>query len=339
MTVVDWAASDAVSWTLFVVGALTAILPVVVSARWVRFYALRRYRYHDLWLHLALRTTATAGAFLLVFGIVLSALRPAAKSWMAIAAGGACLVMFGFFVLLYRIRRLHDAERHEVYAFGTGGAASRRAPRTMPVSIAQEVVRELRPHLTAQPPSTRDAFDRFADSMVRAGTWAPVSIYTSADDGAELKAAVTAVLAEFGLRCEVEQPPVPGSWFQRFWARSSDSESVRSRVRKLEQAVELEYLGKARAEIDRSKAESVAALLGAIGEQENAVVRIGSIIATKAQGDLAVWTIGEMEAAALERNSHLLGDPVAALEFLRGVQETGAGEVERPGRAPGPLRH
>jgi hypothetical protein len=53
-------------------------------------------------------------------------------------------------------------------------------------------------------------------------------------------------------------------------------------------------------------------------DQENAVVRMGSIIMIKTAGDLVVWTIGEMEAAALEKNSEVLQDPVAALKLLRG---------------------
>ena len=132
----------------------------------------------------------------------------------------------------------------------------------------------------------------------------------------------------------IEEPPVQGSWRQRFWVRSrevAESEPVRERLGKLEQAIELEHLGKRRAEIDKAKAESVAALLGAMKEQENAVVRIGSIIVIKTRGDLVVWTISEMEAAALEKNRELLGDPVAALKFLRsGRQVHESSNLARP---------
>lgn len=149
------------------------------------------------------------------------------------------------------------------------------------------------------------------------GMWAPVDLYTAAPDGTAMKNATLDALAEFGLSVVAEEPVERASWFQRIWVRASNSAALKERLRKLEQAVELEHLGKARAEIDQAKAQAAAALLEAIRTQDNAVVRIGSLIAIKAQGDLAVWTVSELEAADMERHSALLRDPVSALEYLR----------------------
>jgi hypothetical protein len=102
----------------------------------------------------------------------------------------------------------------------------------------------------------------------------------------------------------------------------------RQRVRKVEQAVELQYLGKARAEIDEAKAQAVAALLQAISTQDNAVVRVGSLIAIKADGDIAVWSVSEMEAAELEQHGDLLRDPISALEYLRRLKQSGSTELD-----------
>jgi hypothetical protein len=102
----------------------------------------------------------------------------------------------------------------------------------------------------------------------------------------------------------------------------------RQRVRKMEQAVELQYLGKARAEIDEAKAQAVAALLQAISTQDNAVVRVGSLIAIKSEGDIAVWTVSEVEAAELERHGDLLRDPISALEYLRRLRQSGPSELD-----------
>ncbi|WP_410659573.1 hypothetical protein [Amycolatopsis sp. lyj-112] len=162
-------------------------------------------------------------------------------------------------------------------------------------------------------------FSTFTQSMTAAGLWAPVSVYTAADEGTALKDAVVRVLREFGLEVAVEEPPVRGSWWQRFWARSrevADSEPVRDRLAKLERALELEALGKRQAEIDKAKAEAVAALHAVVKEQENAVVRLGSIVMIKKAGDLVVFTVSEMQAAVMEKHSELLRDPVAALNFL-----------------------
>jgi hypothetical protein len=102
----------------------------------------------------------------------------------------------------------------------------------------------------------------------------------------------------------------------------------RQRVRKVEQAVELQYLGKARAEIDEAKAQAVAALLQAISTQDNAVVRVGSLIAIKSEGDIAVWTVSEVEAAELEQHGDQLRDPISALEYLRRLRQSGPPELD-----------
>ncbi|MFI7122108.1 hypothetical protein [Amycolatopsis sp. NPDC049868] len=169
-------------------------------------------------------------------------------------------------------------------------------------------------------------FKSFARSMAAAGLWAPASVYTSADEGTVLKDAVVRVLREFGLEVAVEEPSVRGSWWQRFWARSrevAESEPVRDRLAKLERALELEGLGKRQAEIDKAKADAVAALHAVVKEQENAIVRMGSIVMIKKAGDLVVFTVSEMQAAVLEKHSELLRDPVAALRFLHDGQPSG----------------
>jgi hypothetical protein len=83
-----------------------------------------------------------------------------------------------------------------------------------------------------------------------------------------------------------------------------------------EEAVQVKYLGQRQAEI-KAQAELVATVLSAITKQRNAIVRMGPVVVVKTQGDLAVWTNREIEAAQLEKNSDLLGDPAAALTFLR----------------------
>jgi hypothetical protein len=93
--------------------------------------------------------------------------------------------------------------------------------------------------------------------------------------------------------------------------------SMPERLVKLERAAAMEQLGRRQAEIDKAQAESVAALYEVMKEQKNAVIRVGSILMIKTEGDLVVWTISEAEAAALEQNAELLHNPKAVLTFLR----------------------
>jgi hypothetical protein len=64
-----------------------------------------------------------------------------------------------------------------------------------------------------------------AETRAASGVRAPASVYTSADDGTQLKDAVAHVLLAFELLIVAEEAVERGSWFQRFWVRMIESES------------------------------------------------------------------------------------------------------------------
>jgi voltage-gated sodium channel len=159
------------------------------------------------------------------------------------------------------------------------------------------------------------------------GRWAAMSVYTSADDGEPLKAAVVAVLREFGIEVAAELPPTRGSWAQRFWAKLRNSDAaggLQTRLKKVEQALELQQIGKAQADIDKSKSDAVAVLLEAVGQQDEVVIRIGSLAIVKMAGKVAVWTISESKAAELDASGDLLGRPAQVLAFLQNLDSQDA---------------
>lgn len=345
MTVINWVATDTANWTFFSVGILSTALTIVghLSPSSSVLLVTPRGRF-SRFIDFATWSPLVVGPLLLLGGAVLVGTGSGRLGWLSTLSGAVCLLVFAYLVLLEQIHSVVELNRRLLERQAADSVSTQAAPAL--VEHARQLVREtewlfrrIEEHRGQSPsaPEIADAtyrifsehgalpsrvhqdFDDFASSMVHGGVWTPVSVYTSADDGTALKLALTAVLQEFGLAAAVEEPPVRGSWFQRFWARSRDiaeSEPVRERLRKLERALELERLGKVQAEIDKAKAEAVAALYGVVKEQQNAVVRMGSIIMIKTADDLVVWTIGEMEAAALEKNSELLRDPVAALKFL-----------------------
>lgn len=156
--------------------------------------------------------------------------------------------------------------------------------------------------------------------------WAPTSIYTTDDDGEPLKAALVRLLHAFDLEIVAELPVQRGSWFQRVWVglrRGADSEGVQKRLRKVEQAVELQHIGRVQADIDRTKADAIAVLLGAMTAESDAVVRLGSLVLVKRSGSLSVCTISETAAAELDARADLVGDPARMLSFLDGRVDTG----------------
>ena len=306
-------ASSWIGWVSLVAGVVVAASVFVMDMLAV---ASRRVR---------IVVAATAGLALVAVAAVLAALGGGRELWLTGLGGFLCL----WVAATIRLRvldidepllflRLSDMQyRSSVTALEATQDVNRLLYRLN--NVVGEVERRATPMLPARATASGD-FPEMADALVAQGVWAPVSVYTTADDGTPLKGAVVGVLRAFDLTVVVEEPVELGSWFQRFWTRAR-SDSVRDRMRKLEQAVELQYLGKARAEIDHAKALAVAALLQAISTQDNAVVRIGSLIAIKTQGDLAVWTVSELEAADMERHGALLRDPVSALEYLRRLKQ------------------
>ncbi len=328
MSVASWAAetSGTIGWLSLFVGVLVAVLAGRLDKPW----------YQGALPHRSVRLSAGVGLLFIAVATLLAALGGGRELWLTALGGILCLAV----AMASQFRALQNS-----IARGT---------QAHPEPSERPAIRDTRQDLfptrviEAMQLTTRllQRADRLADDLERAtaeiaqlgraeplvdfptmartlvdrGAWAPASVYTSADDGTALKSAVVELLLAFDIAVIVEEPVELSSWFQRFWMRA-DSESVRERLRKAEQALELQYLGKARAEIDHAKAQAAAALLQALSTQENAVIRIGSLIAIKAQGDLAVWTVSELEAADMERRSALLRDPLSALEYLRRLRE------------------
>ena len=187
---------------------------------------------------------------------------------------------------------------------------------------------------------TAENFEDAAATMVNAGFWAPVSVYTSAADGTDLTRVITAALREFGMTVAVEEPPALAPWFQRFWTRSSEavsSTSVRQRLHELEEAVRDEHLQRPRTDLTKAQSEAASLVVRSVEQQESSLVRFGSTVVVNAQGETSVWS-DHAAVAALEKSGHLLRIPVSALELLRSrrrKQEAAAAELETAtGTAP-----
>lgn len=172
------------------------------------------------------------------------------------------------------------------------------------------------------------------------------SVYTVSADGSDLKRAFLGVAESFGFTVAGEEPAIAGSWFQKIWLRAKDSassEPVSERLHKIEKALELNTLGKARAEVDREKANAVGVLLQAVAQQDSAVLRLGSLVIVKARGQVAAWTISEVEAAALEENSSLVRNPAEILEYLQSLKSATCtnldGQADGLGRSLDLLNH
>jgi hypothetical protein len=137
-----------------------------------------------------------------------------------------------------------------------------------------------------------------------------------------VEAALDGVAAAFDLEIVRRLPPVIGSWFRRFKARTGRPETARTlqtRLAKVERALELQVLDRPQAEIDSAQADAVAKLLLALSSTPSALVQIGSVLLIKVDGVPVVRNLTHSELAHLARNPMLLKDPAAV---LRGLQDT-----------------
>lgn len=163
-----------------------------------------------------------------------------------------------------------------------------------------------------------------AERLGQDGLWLPISVYVSGSDGSSILRRITRAANLFDFDIAYQARPEGGSWFGRLWLRTKQlagKEEVRERARKLESALELELLGKRRADVDKTKAEAIAAILSAVKEQDKAIVRIGSILIVKVGNAVRVETITEQVASELEKNPALLRSPGEAMDFLAPLWE------------------
>lgn len=147
----------------------------------------------------------------------------------------------------------------------------------------------------------------------------PIRLYADSFDEDNLKElirALRAFLKAFGVEITDEFTPELGSYLQGFIGRfkkSMSSAEAQARLAKMERAVELQALGKAQAEIDRAQAESLAALIQACNQVDDASIQAGSIILEKRQtadGKVVIRsrTLTHNELIEIERRGRLVAD-------------------------------
>lgn len=169
----------------------------------------------------------------------------------------------------------------------------------------------------------------------------PVRIYLqeqSRSSVARTSDAVVAFLDELGFRPSDDFPEETGSWFKKWFAKSSSALSqpqVIERLQKGERALELEYLHCKQAEADKNQAEGAAALIRAVSDQRAAVCQIGSILLVKSTDSLGhshivTRTLNQAEIIALEKHPGVLKSPADVLAFLDKVKLASASREALP---------
>jgi hypothetical protein len=151
---------------------------------------------------------------------------------------------------------------------------------------------------------------------------APASIYVSgsAADGLEAQRLLSELLDLFDLEIFFLHRAEDGSWFRRMFLRAkglAETEEVSKRLADVENALKLRGIDDLRSQVDERKANAAAALIAAVADQDEAVMRVGSLVVVKRGSQLLVETIDEQSARELEADSTILKRPADAAEFLQ----------------------
>lgn len=175
--------------------------------------------------------------------------------------------------------------------------------------------------------------DRLGSSGASYRRSIPVTIYISEEGPSEtIESAVTQVLDSFDLGVTHRLPPVRGSWYRAFVARTkkvANSPELKARLEKVERAIEIQALHRHQAQIDSAQGDAVAKLITALGVTPNAIIQIGSVLLVKVDNVLAVRNLTQRELGYLENNPGLLREPSKALYWLQQVAE-GVDSIDQP---------
>jgi hypothetical protein len=164
------------------------------------------------------------------------------------------------------------------------------------------------------------------DSQVKSQRFIPVRAYIDeTPDGAinTISSAIKEVLSAYGFEVTDEFPEIEGSWFKKWFVKSTDTLSrpeVTERLDKVERAIDLQILNRPQADIDEKQSAAIANLIKALENIPNAAIQSGSVLVVKLTTPngsvIQARTLSQDEMVQLENNQLLLQDPSRVLYEL-----------------------
>lgn len=115
----------------------------------------------------------------------------------------------------------------------------------------------------------------------------PLRVYLSSGGADEIEAvsgAIDSLLAAFGFSISDDFPPIKGSWWKRWFAKTKEvatQPEVAERLEKVERALELKGLHAPQAAADQLQASAVAKLIKSLDTVPRAALQVGSILLVK----------------------------------------------------------
>ncbi|MEE8058515.1 MAG: hypothetical protein V3T17_11865 [Pseudomonadales bacterium] len=145
------------------------------------------------------------------------------------------------------------------------------------------------------------------------------------ENSRQLIKAIKKFMELIGFELVMEFNPEFGSIYKRFFHKTKEALSqpeVQKRLEKLERAFELKTIGKDQSSINKSDAEAVVMLIGALENSDSAIIRIGTIVISKNTDDSGknvtlVRNLSQAEIMEIESNPGINSEP----EILKKILE------------------
>ena len=120
-----------------------------------------------------------------------------------------------------------------------------------------------------------------------------------------------------------EFPPVLGSWYKKWFAKTVDvarKPEVADRIAKLERALELRGLDKPQSEVDKVYLDAAANMIKSVENVPHVALQIGPLLflktTTSAGSQIQVKKLSGNQLLALEKNQSWLSSPIDVLQKL-----------------------
>jgi AcrR family transcriptional regulator len=198
--------------------------------------------------------------------------------------------------------------------------------RTYAHAIAGTLLQSAADWAVHRTPGRREIVGRLTDFILNGvsltGT-VDLVIYTSADDGTEIRDAMLDLLETAGWAEVRREQPVFGSWFQRIWLRGKENGAVdklNDVAAKLERSLTLKHIGAPRAENDEREAAAIERLAKATENVDEVAIKTSSILFVKHQGQMVVRVLTEAEIAVIDKHPELMRQPAELLASLNEPQ-------------------
>lgn len=146
-----------------------------------------------------------------------------------------------------------------------------------------------------------------------------ITIYLSDQSiHAQVEEAVEDVVASASGQIDERDEPQLGSWFRTMRARVPNQAAVRV----LEHAVDARFVHAQEAAVTSELLKHVGPVISALGQTDNAVIRLGALLIVKADGILTIRQLTAAEQLKLDRQQSVLRSPQDVLSFLESAEET-----------------